>query len=423
MAKKVTAILLLAHLLLAAPALAGGWVVITLDELPAVRAGEPVTLGFMVRQHGVRPIDGVEVVVSAQHLASGERLEWTAQKGKETGHFIVEALFPQPGAWQWQVTAEPFDQITELPALAVLPAAVAGAPEEAAGMSGVLLRVTGVGLLAMGALLAVVQRRRPGLFLGIGGAVLLLIALVTAPAPAEQVAAAPSTQNVAEAGAALFQSKGCITCHRHEALPAGKSLAMGPDLTNYQPDPAFVRAWLRDPTAVRPGTQMPNLHLDDEEIEALLAFLTESRVAEVAGREACPVTQPPSPAFEPPEGPGDRLREDPLWFWVGSPELWTTLEADGLWTDLPHDQHGYTQKRPFWSEGYNWREEQDPELVLTGRRLDGDAVMTDTGASNAYHPDYGSMIMTGFVLPASGCWEITAEYKDASLSFVVWVDG
>jgi cytochrome c1 len=59
---------------------------------------------------------------------------------------------------------------------------------------------------------------------------------------------------------------------------AGADLDLGtvmgaPDLTHYRPNPAFVRQWLRDPSAVRPGTDMPNLRLSDEEIEALLAFL------------------------------------------------------------------------------------------------------------------------------------------------------
>src|SRR5689334_5637825 len=44
---------LAAVLLLAAPALAGGWAVITLDTLPRdVRAGQSIRVGFSIRQHG-----------------------------------------------------------------------------------------------------------------------------------------------------------------------------------------------------------------------------------------------------------------------------------------------------------------------------------------------------------------------------------
>jgi hypothetical protein len=45
-----------AMLALAAPALAGGWAVVTLDSLPReVRAGQSFQLGFVVRQHGITP--------------------------------------------------------------------------------------------------------------------------------------------------------------------------------------------------------------------------------------------------------------------------------------------------------------------------------------------------------------------------------
>ena len=108
-------------------------------------------------------------------------------------------------------------------------------------------------------------------------------AAVTArPGPA---AAPTPTPDWAAQGRALFQAKGCTTCHQHEGLAIGRiegdspfdldlGTVMGaPDLTHYRPDPTFVRPWLRDPSAVRPGTDMPNLRLSDEEIEALLAFL------------------------------------------------------------------------------------------------------------------------------------------------------
>ena len=101
-----------------------------------------------------------------------------------------------------------------------------------------------------------------------------------------QLAAAPTATPVPAAlGRALFQAKGCTTCHRHNGVKvarveayAGADLDLGtvmgaPDLTHYRPDPAFVRRWLRDPSAVRPETAMPNLRLSDDEIEALLAFL------------------------------------------------------------------------------------------------------------------------------------------------------
>src|ERR687888_351278 len=49
-------VVVVAMLALAAPALAGGWAVVTLDTLPReVHGGQSFQLGFMVRQHGKTP--------------------------------------------------------------------------------------------------------------------------------------------------------------------------------------------------------------------------------------------------------------------------------------------------------------------------------------------------------------------------------
>ncbi len=124
----------------------------------------------------------------------------------------------------------------------------------------------------------------------------LLLALSFAPWASPEAAIAPTlapptpTSDPADVGRALFTFKGCATCHRHDGLgterltgdgqtvAASRSLAGAsgaPDLTDYDPDPDFVRVWLRDPAAVRPGTLMPNLGLSEDEITALLAFLKE----------------------------------------------------------------------------------------------------------------------------------------------------
>ncbi|MEO8162945.1 MAG: hypothetical protein ABI590_04110, partial [Ilumatobacteraceae bacterium] len=38
-------------------ATAGGWAVSTLDEVPVPIAGEPIDVGFTIRQHGITPVD------------------------------------------------------------------------------------------------------------------------------------------------------------------------------------------------------------------------------------------------------------------------------------------------------------------------------------------------------------------------------
>ena len=69
-------------------------------------------------------------------------------------------------------------------------------------------------------------------------------------------------------------------CHAHSAvLDSGNfSNAYGvgdaPTLSPNKWAADYLRLWLKDPKAVKPETQMPNLNLRDKEIEALVTFLT-----------------------------------------------------------------------------------------------------------------------------------------------------
>lgn len=96
------------------------------------------------------------------------------------------------------------------------------------------------------------------------------------PAPARGASVAP--EDVAY-DKALFSAKGCATCHTHAAITRQHGPAIGPNLTTYTADPAYVRAWLRDPRALKPATRMPNLGLSEDEIAALLAFLNAGSAA------------------------------------------------------------------------------------------------------------------------------------------------
>jgi hypothetical protein len=136
--------------------------------------------------------------------------------------------------------------------------------------------------------------------------------------------------------------------------------------------------------------------------------------------DTCHVTQPQTPRLVPPE---PYPETDPSGgFWYGTNELWTDLQPDGRWYSLPKSEAGYGNKLAFWREGYSQTKEPEPEITLSARQLDGDAIVEPVVyGTNAYHPDYGQFMMTGIELPTLGCWEITAEYRDATLSFVVWV--
>jgi hypothetical protein len=134
----------------------------------------------------------------------------------------------------------------------------------------------------------------------------------------------------------------------------------------------------------------------------------------------CPITQRQDPPFVP---PAPYAAEAPYGeFWYGTNELWTMLQPDGYWHSLPSSEHGYVQKVFWWREGYDMTTEQQPQITVSGRRLDGDApTFEETGGTNGYHGDMGQFMLTGVAVPTAGCWEITGHYRDATLSFVVWI--
>src|SRR5262245_22614196 len=109
-----------------------------------------------------------------------------------------------------------------------------------------------------------------------GLGLLLLSALPARSAPPAIPTSRSAPAADAAYGKALFSAKGCVTCHHHDAV-AGSGIFGGeygaPDLTAHHLDAAYLRRWLKDPSAVKPGTEMPTLGLSDEEIEGLIAFL------------------------------------------------------------------------------------------------------------------------------------------------------
>lgn len=215
----VIPVIALAVFLLASPALAGGWSVTTLDELPEVIVvDEPITIGFVVRQHGVRIVEGLEPLVTAVHVDSRTRFELTASEDTP-GHYSAELLFPDDGVWEWSISA--FGPVQPMPSLTVLPARTASPKAE-----------------------------------------------TSAKALADDVA-------LAEHGATLFVGKGCVVCHQHSAIDVAPwaSINAGPNLSSFKTDPDYLSAWLADPAAIRARANMPDLDLDEEEIEALVAFL------------------------------------------------------------------------------------------------------------------------------------------------------
>ena len=93
-------------LVLAVPALAGGWAEIVADgqtSKPPVE-GQPTEVGFKVMQHGVTPAPWETATVHFTDLGSGEKIDIVATNDNPNGHFTATATLPHAGFWTWQVT-------------------------------------------------------------------------------------------------------------------------------------------------------------------------------------------------------------------------------------------------------------------------------------------------------------------------------
>ncbi len=130
--------------------------------------------------------------------------------------------------------------------------------------------------------------------------------------------------------------------------------------------------------------------------------------------ETCLVTKPPSPPFEPPL-PYSRDHSESS-FWFGTETMWTWLYTDGKWSQ---------RITTFWWRkdwlAYRWiPAESAAKLRVTARRLDApDPALKIFGANSSYA---GRPLLIGAIsFPTTGCWQITAQYEQDELRFVVWV--
>jgi hypothetical protein len=134
----------------------------------------------------------------------------------------------------------------------------------------------------------------------------------------------------------------------------------------------------------------------------------------------CPITEPQNPPFEPPAPYASMGYKGE--FWYGTDSLWTAVREDGTWEALPRNPEGYTQKVFWWSQLFSWNDEPQPELIVSGERLDAKASPLNVSrATNASAGDIGTAMLVGVDFPTPGCWRITGQYKNSELSFVVWV--
>jgi cytochrome c oxidase subunit 2 len=101
----------------------------------------------------------------------------------------------------------------------------------------------------------------------------------------QQAPAEPEAGSTAALGQAAFL-KGenqCVACHTIEGTIAQSQV--GPNLTHvgsrqhiaglvgFEMNPANLRSWITDPQSHKPLSQMPNLYLPQDELDALVEYL------------------------------------------------------------------------------------------------------------------------------------------------------
>jgi hypothetical protein len=140
---------------------------------------------------------------------------------------------------------------------------------------------------------------------------------------------------------------------------------------------------------------------------------------------SCHLTKPTHPFLPPAENSAPA--RPPAYYdaeWYGTERLWTMLRHGGeVWFDLPRDADGLGQKTFWWSADFHVTDEPQPAISVTGRQLDGFGRFATPAPGTNAGADFGSAMLIGVGVPTTGCWEITATYKGATLSYVAWVGG
>ena len=272
------------------PVFAGGWAVISLDELPVgVVAGEAYTIGFTVLQHGRTPMTDLYPIVTAG-IAKGEVLSFSAEPDGKPGHYTAALTFPTAGDWDWSIQA--FTMDLQMPTLSVAAGTALVAQPVAKSETRfvsispwLIVSVVAFALALVGLVLISRSRSR------VAGALTVLCLLigitsfiresavpqVEAQGNSASEAIVESSVPEVELGRQLFIAKGCIICHVNNKATRGAeywTIEMGaPNLSNFSASPEILFIRLKDPAAAKSDTQMPNLGLKETEIKALIAFI------------------------------------------------------------------------------------------------------------------------------------------------------
>ena len=111
---------------------------------------------------------------------------------------------------------------------------------------------------------------------------------------------------------------------------------------------------------------------------------------------------------------------------VSTPTLATPPDSEHR-DPLPHGEYFVSADEKLWVRASEWRRGRDKypwvkplnsQLVVQGRRLDGDAAPLWADIATRYSDDFQPSLIN---IPTAGCWEIEARAGTSALRFVLYI--
>jgi hypothetical protein len=102
--RRIALLLVLAVLVPAEVAQAGGWATVELGESPSgLAAGKPWRVELIVKQHGITPMEGVKPSITIVSSQGAERT-FPAHPIGPIGHYVADVVFPSGGDWSARIS-------------------------------------------------------------------------------------------------------------------------------------------------------------------------------------------------------------------------------------------------------------------------------------------------------------------------------
>ena len=124
---------------------------------------------------------------------------------------------------------------------------------------------------------------------------------------------------------------------------------------------------------------------------------------------SCPVTEPQW--ILPPDDPA--VNNEPAYGYYYANDDQSILASAGWIGEESYLRAGENGNK------MGWFRPEGADLVITGRRLDGESSSLEAHVPCCYPTRFQA---TGLAFPAEGCWEVTAKADDNELTFVVRIE-